>query len=141
MTALYTARATATSGRNGHVESSDGLLSLELGYPKELGGNGLATNPEQMFAGGYAACFSNAILFVAKQQKQELSAAPVAAEVGLHQSASGFVLSVKLAVTLDLPRDTAQALVTAAHQVCPYSNAVRGNIEVRVTVNGEPLAG
>ena len=65
----------------------------------------------------------------------------VAAEVGLHQGASGFALSVKLAVTLDLPRDTAQALVTAAHQVCPYSNAVRGNIEVQVTVNGEPLAG
>lgn len=139
MSAIYTTRATATTGRNGHVESADGLLSLDLGYPKELGGSGKATNPEQMFAGGYAACFSNAILFVAKQQKQELVSAPVSAEVGLHQVATGFALSVKLEVTLDLPREAARALVATAHQVCPYSNATRGNIEVSLSVNGESL--
>lgn len=139
MSAIYTTRATATTGRNGHVESADGLLSLDLGYPKELGGSGKATNPEQMFAGGYAACFSNAILFVAKQQKLELVSAPVSAEVGLHQVASGFALSVKLEVTLDLPREAARALVATAHQVCPYSNATRGNIEVSLSVNGESL--
>lgn len=139
MSAIYTTRATATTGRNGHVESADGLLSLDLGYPKELGGSGKATNPEQMFAGGYAACFSNAILFVAKQQKLELASAPVSAEVGLHQVATGFALSVKLEVTLDLPREAARALVATAHQVCPYSNATRGNIDVSLSVNGESL--
>ena len=139
MSAIYTTRATATTGRNGHVESADGLLSLDLGYPKELGGNGKATNPEQMFAGGYAACFSNVILFVAKQQKLDLASAPVSAEVGLHQVASGFALSVKLEVTLDLPLEAARALVATAHQVCPYSNATRGNIEVSLSVNGESL--
>ena len=141
MSAIYTTRATATTGRNGHVESADGLLSLDLGYPKELGGSGKATNPKQMFAGGYAACFSNAILFVAKQQKLELElvSAPVSAEVGLHQVASGFALSVKLEVTLDLPREAARALVATAHQVCPYSNATQGNIEVSLSVNGESL--
>ena len=139
MSVIYITRATATTGRNGHVESNDGLLSLDLGYPKELGGSGKATNPELMFAGGYAACFSNAILFVAKQQKLELLAAPVSAEVGLHQVATGFALSVKLEVTLALPLEAARALVATAHQVCPYSNATRGNIDVTVTVNGEAL--
>lgn len=139
MSAIYVTRAAATTGRNGHVESDDGVLSLDLAYPKELGGSGKATNPEQLFAAGYAACFSNAILFVAKQQKLALAAAPVSAEVGLHQVATGFSLSVKLVVTLELPQDAARALVATAHQVCPYSNATRGNIEVGVTVNGEAL--
>ena len=139
MTSLYQTRATATSGRQGHVASDDGLLALDLAYPKALGGSGTATNPEQLFAAGYAACFSNAILFVAKQQQLALTTAPVTADVGLHQAASGFALSVALAVTLDLPADTARALVASAHQVCPYSNATRGNIAVTLSVNGQPL--
>ena len=88
-----------------------------------------------MFVVGYAACFSNAILFVAKQQQLALTTAPVTADVGLHQAASGFALSVALAVTLDLPAETARALVASAHQVCPYSNATRGNIDVRITAH------
>lgn len=141
MTALYTTTATASAGRNGQVATDDGKLQLELSYPKEMGGSGLATNPEQLFAAGYAACFSNAILHVAKQQKLKINAAPVSAKVGISpNSKGGFALSASLAITLDLPNDEAQQLVAIAHQVCPYSNAVKGNIDVQLTVNEQALA-
>ncbi len=140
MSALYSTRASALSGRNGQVSSDDGKLSLSLSYPKELGGTGEATNPEQLFAAGYAACFSNAILHVAREQKLALKQAPVSAQVGLiANQAGGFGLTVSLSVTLDLAQDVAQQLVTVAHQVCPYSNAVRGNIDVALDVNGVAL--
>lgn len=140
MSALYSTRASALSGRNGQVSSDDGKLSLSLSYPKELGGTGEATNPEQLFAAGYAACFSNAILHVAREQKLALKQAPVSAQVGLiANQAGGFGLTVSLSVTLDLAQDAAQQLVTIAHQVCPYSNAVRGNIDVALDVNGVAL--
>ncbi|RDH45162.1 organic hydroperoxide resistance protein [Zooshikella ganghwensis] len=138
MKALYTTQATASAGRNGQVATDDGLLSLNLSYPKELGGSGEATNPEQLFAAGYSACFSNAILHVAREAKVKLAEAPVTAIVGIGPNETGgFALTVRLTAQLDLPNDQALQLVKAAHQVCPYSNAVRGNIEVEVTVNGQ----
>ena len=105
-----------------------------------MGGTGTATNPEQLFAAGYAACFSNAILQMAGGQKIKLAKAPVSAEVGIGANeAGGFELSVALVVTLELQDEQAQALVKSAHQVCPYSNAVNGNIDVKLTVNGVAL--
>jgi len=140
MTALYTTTATASAGRNGQVSTDDKKLVLDLSYPKEMGGTGEATNPEQLFAAGYSACFSNAILHVAREANVKISSAPVSAEVGIGANkAGGFELSVSLAVTLDLPQDQAHEIVTKAHQVCPYSNAVRGNIDIKLSVNGEAL--
>lgn len=137
--ALYQTRATAQAGRQGHVATDDGLLALDLAYPKALGGQGNATNPEQLFAAGYAACFSNAILHVARAQKISLSSAPVTAEVGLVARADGgFALEIKLAVMLDI--ENAQALVMAADAVCPYSHAIRGNVSVQLSVNGAMIA-
>ncbi|ELB2088332.1 organic hydroperoxide resistance protein [Vibrio parahaemolyticus] len=142
MTTLYKTQATALAGRNGQVKTNDGLLDLELAYPKEMGGTGAATNPEQLFAAGYSACFSNAILHVAREAKVALKSAPVTAEVGIGPNENGgFALTVGLAAELDLPQEQEQALelTRIAHQVCPYSNAVRGNIDVAVTVNGEAI--
>lgn len=140
MTTLYKTKATALAGRNGNVATEDGLLNVDLSYPKEMGGSGTATNPEQLFAAGYAACFSNAILHVAKEAKVKIAQAPVSAEVGIGPNAEGgFELSVELAVSLDLPQNNALELVRVAHKVCPYSNATRGNIDVAVTVNGEAI--
>ncbi|WP_299734971.1 organic hydroperoxide resistance protein [uncultured Endozoicomonas sp.] len=140
MTTLYKTQATALAGRNGQVKTDDGLLNLELAYPKEMGGSGAATNPEQLFAAGYSACFSNAILYVAREGKVAITDAPVTAEVGIGPNGQGgFALTVSLAVTLDLPQEQALELVRVAHQVCPYSNAVRGNIDVVVTVNGQSI--
>jgi Ohr subfamily peroxiredoxin len=133
-TALYQTRATAQAGRQGHVATDDGLLALDLAYPKALGGQGNATNPEQLFAAGYAACFSNAILHVARAQKIALQSAPVTAEVGLVARADGgFALQITLAVQLDSTQ--AEALVMAADAVCPYSHAIRGNVAVQIRVN------
>ena len=116
------------------------MLDLALSYPKEMGGTGEATNPEQLFAAGYSACFSNAILHVAREMKIKLTQAPVSAEVGIGPNATGgFALTVALAVTLELDEEQAQQLVKTAHQVCPYSNAVKGNIDVKLTVNGTAL--
>ncbi|MGC4875178.1 organic hydroperoxide resistance protein [Micromonospora sp. DT43] len=142
MKALYTASATATGdGRDGHVETSDGTLALDLAVPKEMGGAGGAANPEQLFAAGYAACFHSALRLVARRAKADVSDSVVAAEVGIGPNGSGgFGLTVRLVV--DLPavaRDAAEQLVEQAHQVCPYSNATRGNIEVALTVR-ETLA-
>ncbi|OAJ92111.1 organic hydroperoxide resistance protein [Vibrio bivalvicida] len=140
MTTLYKTKATALAGRNGLVKTDDGLLELELAYPKEMGGTGAATNPEQLFAAGYSACFSNAILHVAREGKVALKEAPVTAEVGIGPNEQGgFALTVSLAASIDLPQEQALELVRVAHQVCPYSNAVRGNIDVEVTVNGQAI--
>lgn len=141
MSALYTTKATASAGRNGHVSTDDGLLALDLSYPKEMGGTGAATNPEQLFAAGYAACFSNAVLHIAREAKIELKSAPVSAEVGIIQNNNGgFALTVSLEVNLDLPEQQAVELVTKSHQICPYSNATRGNITVTVSANGIKIA-
>ncbi|AYV23506.1 organic hydroperoxide resistance protein [Vibrio mediterranei] len=140
MSALYTTSATALAGRNGQVTTDDGLLDLALSYPKALGGTGTATNPEQLFAAGYSACFSNAILHVAQQQKLGLKAAPTKATVVLKANEQGgFVLDVALDVTLDMEDAAAIELVRVAHQVCPYSNALRGNVDVAVTANGQTI--
>lgn len=140
MTTLYKTQATALAGRNGSVKTDDGLLEVALSYPKEMGGSGAATNPEQLFAAGYSACFSNAILHVAREAKVALKQAPVTAEVGIGPNPQGgFALTVSLAATLELPQEQALQLVRTAHQVCPYSNAVRGNIDVAVSVNGEAI--
>ena len=139
MSALYATEARAVGGRAGHVETADGLLSVDLALPKEMGGRGGATNPEQLFAAGYAACFENAVRFLAGQQKIPLKGAAVTATVELHPRAEG---GFKLAVALDaetqgLDQTAAEALVDAAHQVCPYSNAIRDNVDVAITVRAE----
>ncbi|GLZ59898.1 MULTISPECIES: organic hydroperoxide resistance protein [Micromonospora] len=137
MQVLYTASATATGdGRDGHVETSDGTVALDLAVPKEMGGAGGAANPEQLFAAGYAACFHSALRVVARRAKADVTGSVVAAEVGIGPNGSGgFGLTVQLLV--DLPaasREVAKQLVEQAHQVCPYSNATRGNVDVTLTV-------
>ncbi|MCY1411192.1 Organic hydroperoxide resistance protein OhrB [compost metagenome] len=135
--ALYTATATATGGRDGRAVSSDGILDVKLTTPKELGGaGGEATNPEQLFAAGYSACFIGAIKFVAGQKKVKVPAdASITGKVGIGQIPGGFGLEVELNINLPgLDRAVAEDLVAAAHQVCPYSNATRGNIDVRLNV-------
>lgn len=137
ITALYTATATATGGRDGRAVSSDGHLDVKLTTPRELGGQGGdATNPEQLFAAGYSACFIGAMKLVASQQKQALPAdASITGKVGIGQIPGGFGLEVELQISLPgLDRDLAQQLVDAAHLVCPYSNATRGNIDVRLVL-------
>lgn len=135
MTALYSTQARAVGGRGGHVETADGLLSLDLAMPKELGGQGGATNPEQLFAAGYAACFESALRLVARRQKASLSDVAVTATVGLHPNGQGgFVLGASLlAETQGVDQATAEALAAAAHTVCPYSNALKGNVDVAVS--------
>ncbi|MGL4938486.1 organic hydroperoxide resistance protein [Shewanella sp.] len=140
MKALYETRATARAGRQGRVSTEDGLLDVPLAYPKAMSGTGLATNPEQLFAAGYAACFSNAILHVAKLTKVAITEAPVSALVGIGANESGgFALSVTLEIQLNLPQAEAEALVRHAHQICPYSNATRHNIDVNLKVNALAL--
>ncbi|GAB3152364.1 organic hydroperoxide resistance protein [Microbacterium neimengense] len=137
MDILYTAEALATGdGRNGHVATSDGLLDADVRVPKEMGGAGGALNPELLFAAGYSACFHSALLSVARMQKVAIHDTSVGARVGIGPNGQGgFQLAVELEVVIpDLPADQAQALADAAHQVCPYSNATRGNIEVTVRV-------
>jgi osmotically inducible protein OsmC len=140
MSTLYTTSATATAGRNGQVSTDDNLLSVALSYPKEMGGSGKATNPEQLFAAGYSACFSNALLHVANEMKMKITSAPTTATVGIGPNETGgFALTVALSIKLDLAQEQAVTLVKTAHQVCPYSNAVRGNIDVQLSVNGQAL--
>jgi osmotically inducible protein OsmC len=138
MSKLYSTKVTAIGGRNGNIRSDDGLLDLKLALPPALGGTGNATNPEQLFAGGYAACFGNAVIHVTrgKHHKVADSDVEVVAEVGMEPNGSGgFSLSVSLAVTLaGIDQRTAEEIVEAAHAVCPYSNAVRGNIDVVISV-------
>ncbi|TGR74037.1 organic hydroperoxide resistance protein [bacterium M00.F.Ca.ET.177.01.1.1] len=132
MSALYTTQARVVGGRAGHAETSDGLLKVDLAMPKELGGQGGATNPEQLFAAGYGACFESAIRFVARKQKLPLQDAAVTATVSLYPNdQGGFRLGVALAAeTKGLDQAAAEALVSEAHKICPYSNAIRGNIDV-----------
>jgi osmotically inducible protein OsmC len=130
---LYTAVATATGGRDGRAKSDDGVLDLALVPPKALGGGGSGTNPEQLFAAGYAACFGSAIAAVARIQKITTGPISVTTKVTLGSIGQGYGLAVELEASLpQLPRAQAEALVNAAHQVCPYSNATRGNIVVDV---------
>ncbi|RKN50759.1 organic hydroperoxide resistance protein [Micromonospora endolithica] len=142
MQVLYTASARATGdGRDGHVRTSDGTVDLDLAVPKEMGGAGDAANPEQLFAAGYAACFHSALRLVGRKLKADVSGSVVEAEVGIGPNGSGgFGLAVTLVVDLPaVPRTAATQLVEQAHQVCPYSNATRGNVEVVLTVR-EALA-
>jgi Ohr subfamily peroxiredoxin len=137
MKTLYTAEATATGdGRDGRVASSDGQLDLPVAIPKEMGGAGGATNPEQLFAAGYAACFHSALRVVARRAKASVDGSMVTARVGIGSDGSGgFGLAVTLRVTLpDVERTVAEELTAAAHQVCPYSNATRGNVDVTLEV-------
>ncbi|AMR33361.1 organic hydroperoxide resistance protein [Mucilaginibacter sp. PAMC 26640] len=135
---IYTAIATATGGRNGQVVSSDEVLKFETRMPKELGGSGGAyTNPEQLFAAGYAACFDSALNLVIKNEKVKTGVTAVRAEVGIgSDNAGGFALVISLTVNVpEVDQDTAQALVNKAHQICPYSNATRGNVEVSLATS------
>lgn len=134
---LYRAYAEATGGREGRAISSDGVLDVELTTPKELGGNGArGTNPEQLFAAGYSACFLGAMKFVAARDKLAIPKDPsIEGVVGIGAVPTGFAIEVELRISLPgLPRDQAQELVNRAHIVCPYSNATRGNIDVTLTI-------
>ena len=133
---LYTAVATAENGRDGRVATDDGKLDVIVNPPVELGGTGAGTNPEQLFAAGYSACFQSALGVVARRAKADVSGSRVTAKVGLGKTESGgFGLTVELDVLIpDLPRDTAAALVEQAHEVCPYSHATRGNVQVTLSV-------
>ena len=137
MDILYTAVAHATGdGRNGHTRSDDGILEADVRMPKELGGPGGATNPEQLFAAGYAACFQSALKLVAKQAAADVDDSEVSATVGIGPTPEGgFGLAVELDVNIpNVDEATAQQLAEAAHRVCPYSNATRNNIDVKLSV-------
>jgi len=140
MQTLYTAEALSTgAGRQGHVRTTDGRVDLDLATPKEMGGSGEGANPEQLFASGYAACFHSALLTLARKDKLDLGDSSVGALVGIGpDDAGGYQLEVTLEVVVpNLPHDQAVALAEQAHQVCPYSNATRGNIEVTVHVTDD----
>jgi Ohr subfamily peroxiredoxin len=143
--ALYTAEATVTGGRaEGHGATTDGTLDVQLRLPPEMGGPpaGDGTNPEQLFAVGYAACFEGAIGVVGRRARAEVGDVSIDSKVSLHPLENGgFGLSASLDVTLPQVSDpeVAQQIVRDAHQVCPYSNATRGNIEVTLTANGQPV--
>jgi Ohr subfamily peroxiredoxin len=138
MKALYTATAHATGdGRNGHTRTEDGIIDLDLRMPRELGGpGGAAANPEMLFAAGYAACFHSALKRVARQDRLDVGASDVTASVGIGRlDSGGFGLTVELIIhTPNLDKPAAEALVAKAHEICPYSNATRGNIPVVLTV-------
>jgi Ohr subfamily peroxiredoxin len=140
---LYTAEATVTGGRvNGHGVTSDGALEVQIRSPKELGGEGGGTNPEQLFAVGFAACFESALSAVARREKVEVGDVSIDSHVSLLPTEErGFKIAAELDVTLPDVQDAEQAvqLVAAAHQVCPYSNATRGNIDVALTANGQKV--
>jgi lipoyl-dependent peroxiredoxin len=137
---LFTATATAVGGRNGHTESSDGVVRADLSVPKAMGGPGRpgTATPEHLFAAGYAACFGSALGFVGKQHKKDGSKARVTAEVSIGaRDGSGFGLAVKLKVDdPSLPQADLAALTKEAHEICPYSHATRNNVDVQLEVNG-----
>jgi lipoyl-dependent peroxiredoxin len=141
--ALYTAEAHVTGGRaEGHGRTSDGALEVDLRLPKEMGGEGGGTNPEELFAVGYAACFEGALGTVARRAKQEAGDVAIDSKVSLITTEErGFTIAVELHVTLPSIEGASEAveLVRAAHQVCPYSNATRGNIDVTLSANGQPV--
>jgi Ohr subfamily peroxiredoxin len=136
MKTLYTAHATATGdGRNGHVKSDDGLIDFDLKMPRGLGGEGGTTNPEQLFAAGYAACFHSALKLVARQQGADVSDSVVVAHVDIGKDDTSFGLAVTLDITLpNATADVAREAAYAAHQVCPYSKATRDNISVTLNI-------
>lgn len=140
MDVLYTAEALSTgSGRSGHVRSTDGRVDLDLAIPKEMGGSGNGANPEELFAAGYAACFHSALIGVARAQKIAIDESTVGGRVHIGPNGEGgFQLAVLLEVVIPgVEHSKAQELADAAHQVCPYSNATRGNIEVTITVSDD----
>jgi lipoyl-dependent peroxiredoxin len=140
---VYTAEATVTGGRaDGHGRSTDGALDVSLRLPSEMGGDGAGTNPEQLFAVGYAACFEGALGVVARRERVDLGDVSIESRVSLLPTKErGFTIAVGLDVSLPDLTDAQQAvrIVAAAHQVCPYSNATRGNIDVALTANGQPV--
>jgi Ohr subfamily peroxiredoxin len=138
---LYTAEATVKGGRDGHGRSSDGILDLDIRPPKEMGGSGEGTNPEELFALGYGACFQSAMGVVGRRMKVDTSSSKITSRVTIGTTdAGGFGLAVELDVTIpDVDAETAARVVRAAHEVCPYSNATRGNIEVSLMVDGVRL--
>jgi Ohr subfamily peroxiredoxin len=140
-TTVYTAHATVTGGRDqGHGRTSDDTLDIQLRLPKEMGGEGDGTNPEQLFAVGYAACFEGALGVVARRERAELGAVSIESSVSLITTEErGFNVAVGLDVTMPEIDDPLQAakIVAAAHRVCPYSNATRGNVDVKLTANGQ----
>jgi Ohr subfamily peroxiredoxin len=139
MKPMYTAHATASGGRSGHVETSDGVVSLDLSMPPEMGGAGGGANPEQLFAAGYSACFHGALQFVAGQAGTDVSGSSVTGHVsiGENDAGPGFKLGVVLDVDVPtLSQEDAASLAQQTHEVCPYSNATRGNIEVELNVKG-----
>ncbi|MGW1883333.1 organic hydroperoxide resistance protein [Streptomyces sp. NPDC001970] len=134
---MYVAEATAHGGREGYVTSHDGRIDLRLAMPPALGGDGEGTNPEQLFAAGYSSCFHNALVLVGRREGYDLGRSTVAAKVGIGPNKSrGYGLAVSLAVSLPLlDQELASKLVAAAHEVCPYSNATRGNIDVSIVLS------
>jgi lipoyl-dependent peroxiredoxin len=141
---LYTAEAHVTGGRDeGHGKTSDGALEVDIRVPEELGGDGGGTNPEQLFAVGYAACFESAIKVVGRRMKQKVDDVEIDSKVQLLPEGRGFKLAVELNValpSLEGDRENAAEVVRNAHAVCPYSNATRGNIDVKISVNGNDVA-
>ncbi len=130
---VYTASATTTGGRQGHAVSSDGVLDLDLTAPKEMGGSGTGTNPEQLFAAGYSACFNGALMMVAKAAKVDASAAQVTVNVGFGPEGDSYAITGDIEVAIPgLELAQVQELADGAHQVCPYSKATRGNVPVTV---------
>lgn len=136
--ALYSTAVTVTGGRNGHVKSADGNLELDVRIPKEMGGPGGATNPEQLFAAGYAACFDSALNLMIRNAKAETGTSSVTAKVSIGKEGVGFKLFVEMDVNIPgVEVEKAKELVERAHEVCPYSNATRGNIDVTFNVTAE----
>ncbi|MEU2389873.1 MULTISPECIES: organic hydroperoxide resistance protein [unclassified Streptomyces] len=132
---LYTAVATAENGRDGRVSTGDGRLDVVVNPPKEMGGSGAGTNPEQLFAAGYSACFQGALGVVARNENADISGSTVTAEVGIGKNDEGFGLIVKIsAVIPNVDQAKAKELIEKAHQVCPYSKATAGNITVELAV-------
>ena len=140
---LYTAEATVTGGRKeGHGRTSDGNLEVDIKIPAQLGGDGTGTNPEQLFAVGYASCFESAVQLVARRMKEDAEDVSIESKVNLHPGEDrGFFLSVELDVTLPSIDDPelAEKIIRTSHKVCPYSNAIKGNVDVKFTVNGAAL--
>ena len=140
MKVLYTANVTSEGARTGHVRSSDGLLDLDLALPPGMGGNGNHTNPEQLFAAAYAACFGGSVEYLAKQAGRSTGVIKVRAQVGVVPAGggfAGFILRVELDVTIpEFDQASADHLVAEAHKTCPYSNAIRGNVEVVLRAHG-----
>ncbi|PIB95836.1 organic hydroperoxide resistance protein [Caulobacter sp. X] len=133
--AIYTAHAHAVGGRNGTAKSDDGHLDVKLAYPKSMGGDGNGTNPEQLFAAGYSACFLGALGLVARNQGVKLGEHSLDAEVDLIKDETSFHVGVRLKLSApELDRETAEKLLRAAHEVCPYSKATRGNVQVDLEV-------